>query len=77
MAGYQLVAHPFPVAMESVLRQEDGALIPFDEGNRDYQAYLAWLSEGNTPDPAQGARREHATTALRAGIATDNGVRNP
>ncbi len=26
--------------------------IPFDEGNMDYQHYLTWLSEGNTPDPA-------------------------
>ncbi len=26
--------------------------IPFDEANTDYQAYLLWISEGNTPDPA-------------------------
>ena len=26
--------------------------IPLDETNTDYQAYLDWVAEGNTPDPA-------------------------
>ena len=38
----------------SVLRS-DGWSIPFDPDNTDYQAYLAWVAEGNTPLPADEA----------------------
>jgi hypothetical protein len=34
-----------------IQRDEDGAFIPFDPDNVDYQDYLAWLDAGNTPTP--------------------------
>ncbi len=42
-----------------IQRDEDGAFIPFDPDNRDYQEYLEWTRAGNvaklapgmTPDP--------------------------
>jgi hypothetical protein len=36
-----------------VKRIADNAFIPFDPANTDYEKYLEWLAEGNTPEPAE------------------------
>jgi hypothetical protein len=33
------------------VQRDDGLVIPFADGNADYEQYKVWLAEGNTPDP--------------------------
>lgn len=47
-----------PSNSEAVFRVSDNAFIPFDPANTDYQKYLEWLSEGNTPLPADNPMQE-------------------
>ena len=40
------------VLQNTIQRMADNVFIPFAPDNTDYQAYLAWLAKGNTPEPA-------------------------
>ena len=44
----------YKLTKENLCVVKDGIMaIPFNPDNADYQAYLAWLAEGNTPLPAE------------------------
>jgi len=49
---YKLVKDTLMNNISGVLRIADNAFIPFDPDNTDYQQYLKWVEEGNTPLPA-------------------------
>jgi len=38
--------------LNGYIRLSDNACIPMVEENMDYQAYLEWVAEGNTAEPA-------------------------
>jgi len=55
MAIYKLVKNGLSGEVDSVtltINSGHKQSIPFAADNTEYQEYLAWVSAGNTPDPA-------------------------
>ena len=51
--SYKLIKNSITGATNEVIKRlTDGASIPFDERNKDYQEYLEWVAEGNTAEAA-------------------------
>jgi hypothetical protein len=52
---YKLIVNTKTNNVDSINKQDGNLslIIPFDPDNTDYQAYLKWLEEGNTPLPAE------------------------
>lgn len=61
---YKLTQH------ECILRMSDGANIPLDATNADYQCFLEWQSAGNEPDPADVPHPNVGVLAQIAAIET-------
>ena len=51
---YKLFRSPITNEIKVVHKIEEGSItsIPFSEDNTDYQEYLEWVAEGNTPQEA-------------------------
>ena len=50
---YKLLINPLTNQLNDIIwRIADNSFIPVDEQNKDYQEYLKWVAEGNTPEPA-------------------------
>ena len=51
---YKLYKSPTTGQLSCILKQNGNRLlcIPLNEANTDYQEYLEWVAEGNTPEDA-------------------------
>ena len=54
MITYKLFTNPFDSSISTIIKFDGNTSVNFsmDEENSDYQAYLAWLADGNEPLPA-------------------------
>lgn len=47
-----MTQYTYALSSTGLVQRSDGAFIPADPANTDYQSYLSWVGAGNTPTPA-------------------------
>jgi hypothetical protein len=50
---YKLINFPDGTESDMILRKDDSTYIPKIVGNKDYDEYLEWVADGNTPEEAE------------------------
>ena len=51
--SYKIINRPSHFGGGKIIVRSDGLQFPESEANTDYQAYLAWVAEGNTAEEWQ------------------------
>ena len=59
----------YELTNSGVKRLSDSAFIPIENANVDYQAYLAWLAQGNSALPKNPPSKEELNAAPLANLA--------
>ena len=52
---YKIINNPITGDQSGVVLLETKTSIPFDPANTDYQEFVQWCEQGNTPEPADEA----------------------
>lgn len=53
---------------DTIIRLSDGAFIPANPANSDYQEFLRWQADGNTPEPADQPTQQQIMATFTAAI---------
>src|SRR5450830_1468620 len=60
------MTYTYQLTSGASIRRSDGANIPADPANSDWQAYLAWVAAGNRADPLPSLTTEERVAAAKS-----------